>query len=237
MLEHAGHAPPYPPRSIFAAIRCAENIARRWMWEHQERGPEHRRVSFPGEVSMPVEMMPLTTWLGTREYAGVWLHGSGRRYSDREAFGFLGDGRTALLSEAMRIYGRGSRMTRTGAWSASWYRDRFVHWAINLIHFRTQSQAEIVLELSGVNQANSWCGLAGCPYPYVTLFQVAAVPFARLDHDVGRETCGWSREMYHNVRPRWGAFLASRPEPVRLNRDGDDVEEERNGIDEEERSY
>lgn len=175
---------------------------------------------------MPLEMMPLAIWLGTREYAGVWLHGAGRRYSDREMFGFLGDGRTALISEAMNIYGNESRTRRTRAWNAAWYRNYFTHWAISLIHFKTRSREEIELRRSGEGQQNAWCGLAGCPYPYVTVSQVAVVPYARLDHDVGKEVCGWSTDVHHDLRPRWGAYVVNRPEPTNLNRDGEEVVED-----------
>jgi len=50
----------------------ADNIARHWIWEHCKHTPG---VNFPGDTAFPQSLMLVTLWLGTREFAGVWLHG------------------------------------------------------------------------------------------------------------------------------------------------------------------
>lgn len=171
-------------------------------------------------------MMPTALWLGTREYSGVWLHGGERgRFSEREVFGFLGDGRMAVLSEATRRYGSehdGSRVL-----SPPWYRDRFVHWAIGFIHFWSRYRGDFVLERSRPGQGDVWCGVEGCPSPYVTIVQVAPVAFHRLDPSVGRESSEANGELSRAIRPHWGAFLTGeRMAARRQNRDGGGTEEE-----------
>ena len=75
--------------------------------------------------------VPVAIWLGTREFAGVWTHGSRPRFGTDEIFGFLGDGRLAVLADAMAVYGLGP--SRGVAWSPGWCRDNFVHWALNYV--------------------------------------------------------------------------------------------------------
>ena len=97
-------------------------------------------------------------------------------------YGFLGGGRVALLSEATSVDGGGLRVTRaTGAWSAAWYREHFTHWVIHIVHFSSRTRAAFVPERSRSGQRSE-----GCPYPYVTLYQV--VSYARLDQDTSLET-------------------------------------------------
>jgi hypothetical protein len=69
--------------------------------------------------------------------------------------------------------------------SVAWRRNGFVHWAISLMHFWSRHQGAFVLVRSRWGQETSWWGFEGCPYPYVTITQVA---FDRLDQSVGRET-------------------------------------------------
>ena len=73
LLEKAGGPPLNSPRNRGATMRCAEKIARRWIWEHVERSKEDERVSFPGDLAIPQSLMPVARWLATREYAGIWL--------------------------------------------------------------------------------------------------------------------------------------------------------------------
>jgi hypothetical protein len=51
-------------------LRCARNIAHWWLVEHFERQRGDDRISFPGEVAMQRDLMPLAVWLGVREYGG-----------------------------------------------------------------------------------------------------------------------------------------------------------------------
>jgi hypothetical protein len=71
-------------------IRCAENIARWWMFKHNERPQGEGKVSFPGEVLMPQGLVPIALWLAAREYAGIWRHGGGdSTCRELEIFGVL----------------------------------------------------------------------------------------------------------------------------------------------------
>ena len=229
LLEKAGSPPLTTQRRIRTALRCAENIARRWIWEHHERGAFDSGVSFPGDSSLHQSMMPAAIWLGTREYAGVWLHGGERgRFAEREVFGFLGDGRMSVLSEAMRLYGR--EMGAGTVLSAPWYRNYFMHWAINFMHFWSRYRGELVLTRSRPGQDMLWCEVVGCPYPYVTITQVAAIARQRLDPNVGREVREPVGDLGRSIRPQWGAYLTGERVAARnLNRDGDEivVEEDR----------
>ena len=58
LLEKAGIPLLRGPRGIGAAIRCSENIARWWIWEHQEREQTSRGVCFPGDTSFTECMLP-----------------------------------------------------------------------------------------------------------------------------------------------------------------------------------
>jgi len=78
--------------------------------------------------------MPTAIWLGVREYGGIWLHGGGGGcYDEWEVFGFLGDGRLVVLSEAAGVFWGGSYTGRV--FGAFWYCNCFMHWAINLVCF------------------------------------------------------------------------------------------------------
>ena len=69
------------------AMRCAHNIARWWMVEFHERVKRNPRISYPGEVVMPIAL-----WLGVREYRGIWRAGGrDKDFADREQVGYLGD--------------------------------------------------------------------------------------------------------------------------------------------------
>jgi hypothetical protein len=92
LLEKAEIPPALAHQKILPVMRCAENIARWWMREHREQRVRDVRVSFPGDVSLPQALMPSAIWLGTREYAGIWLHSKGGgRYQDGEVMGSFGE--------------------------------------------------------------------------------------------------------------------------------------------------
>ena len=76
MAEKTGLDPALTRHWDRDVLRCAENIARWWMVEHKERPREEGRVRFPGVVTIPQGLLPADLWLGTREYAGIWRHGS-----------------------------------------------------------------------------------------------------------------------------------------------------------------
>ena len=155
------------PRHYQAAVRCTDNIAQHWMWEHREYVPG---VLFPGDTAFPQSLMPVAIWLGTREFAGVWTHGSRPRFGTDEIFGFLGDGQLVVLADAMAIYGL--EPSPGVAWSPGWYRDNFVHWALHYVRLPSSTINSIVWERSRPSQELTWCGVADCPYPYVTVGSV-----------------------------------------------------------------
>ena len=63
VLEKAGVAVPRSSQGLGPVIRCAENIVRWWIWEHQERDLI--------DTVMPPCLIPTALWLGLREYAGI----------------------------------------------------------------------------------------------------------------------------------------------------------------------
>jgi hypothetical protein len=92
LLEKAGVTPSEAHEYILPVVRCVENIGHWWMAEHYECLATSRRVSFPGDMAMPQSLMPVAIWLGTREYAGIWVHGEGAGWFwEQETLGFLGD--------------------------------------------------------------------------------------------------------------------------------------------------
>ena len=203
MLEKAGCSPLRSRCSFRAILRCAGNIARRWIWEHHERWPSDRGMSFPGDSSLHQAMMPTARRVGEHKYFGVWLHGGELGpFMERE---FLGDDRMATLSEAARAYG--SEHDGGRAPSPPWYRSNFVHWAITFIHFWSRFRGDFVLERSQPGEDTAWCGVEGCPYPYVTAFQVAPVPFRRLDPNAARETRETEGNLRRSTRPHWSTFI------------------------------
>ena len=163
MVEKASLDPTLTCRWDRVVLRCAENIARWWMVEHKERPQEEGRVSFPGKVAMPQGLPPAALWLGTREYAGIWRHGSGEgRFRDLEIFGALGDGRTTALFDALAVYG--TRVDYEPTWRLLWYRDNFVDWAAEILR---RPNLPILARHNPDDRVN-WCGLQSCPYPYAS---------------------------------------------------------------------
>lgn len=205
LLEHAGAPSLSTHRSIRAAIRCAENIARRWLWEHQEREESARGVNFPGDTAFPSNLMPAAIWLGTREYAGVWLHGgTGTRYGDRETFGMLGDSRLVTLGEAMRIFG--INLEEGVVWRPHWYWDHFEHWTVNFTRYVRDARPTLEMENTRPWQEMSWLGLVGCPYPYVTA-SWDRVTLEFLDNPSVERVSRSQTPVARSLRPRWGAYL------------------------------
>ena len=103
------------------AMRCARNIVRWWMVEFHERAPGNRQLSYPGEVTMPRELMPIALWLGVREYRGIWrAEGGGGEFDESERLGLIGDNRMVAVSDVLSVYGfiarttHGHTKTRTG---------------------------------------------------------------------------------------------------------------------------
>jgi len=129
-------------------------------------------------------------------------------YDEWEVFGFLGDGRLAVLSEAARVFWGGSYTGRV--FRAFWYCNRFMHWAINLVHFWSWNRVEFMMEQSRQGQETMWCGLEGCPYPYVTMSQVGMTAYEHLDQSMARESRVAEIEIRCDIRPQWGVFLTDR---------------------------
>ena len=150
--------------------------------------------------------MPVALWLGVREFAGVWINESRPRIGRDEVFSFLGDARLAVLADAMTIYGL--EPSRGVAWSPGWYRDNFVHWALQYVRLPAATIESIVFTDSRrtPTQELSWCGVAGCPYPYVTVGAVRLSSPSNIDPNATRE----SRSPEINprtIRPQWGAYV------------------------------
>jgi len=62
----------------------------------------------------------------------------------------------------------------------------------------------------------------GCLYLYVTITQVAAIAYSRLDQGVARESREAGPVLSRSIRPQWGAYLYEERVVERsVNRDGD----------------
>ena len=182
-------------------LRCARNIARWWWIEHFERVEGNNQISFPGETAMPRGLSPLALWLGIREYGGIWRHGGGEgRFEDNERLGAIGDGRLSALSDTFSVYGGGT--TVWGAMRPVWYRDQFVEWADEISRLWVLP----VLDRHNPILQRNWCGLIGCPYPYVTeriLAPTHGSPGVQVIAENPLPTHVYDRLLY----PRWGAHL------------------------------
>ena len=144
-------------------LRCAQNIARWWLVEHGERERGSDSISYPGEVAMQQGLMPITLWLGVREYGGIWRHGGGDgQYEGQEWLGFLGDNRMMALSDAMTVY---SINHAAGlVLQPTWYCDCFVEWAEEIAGMLVMP--DVTNHMSIIR--SNWCGRSGCLYPFIT---------------------------------------------------------------------
>jgi len=182
-------------------LRCAQNIARWWLVEYNKCEVGNNRISFLGEVSMHCGLMPVALWLGVSEYGGVWRHSGGKsQYRDEEQLGGIGDNCMSALSDALSVYGLS---TASGSvLRPAWYRDRFVEWAEEMANMM------VLPNLRNHNSVlrTSWCGLVGCPYPYVTeriLVPIPTIPGPQ----IVKEDPSLGHVYKHMLYPRWGASL------------------------------
>ena len=145
-----------------AMLKCARNIARWWLVESLNRVENDDRVSYPGEIAMKRGLMPIALWLGVREYGGIWEYGGDEGgFGKNEFQGFMGDGRMSAVADALTVYGlnpAGSTIR------PPWYRDKFVEWAEEIARLAVLPD----LKKHSPFRHQDWCGLRGCPYPYVT---------------------------------------------------------------------
>ena len=134
MLEKAGVPMHIVHNNVLPAIQCAENIALWWLWEHQELRSTDCGLRFPGDTTFPQCLIPVAIWLGTREYAGVWLHGGADGLFDsKETFAILGNSRMSSIHAAMAVFYQG--LQTQGVWWPQWYQDNFKHCVIMLVEF------------------------------------------------------------------------------------------------------
>jgi len=182
-------------------LRCALNIARWWLVEFHERRQGSSRTSFPGEVAVPCGLMPLAMWLGVWEYGGIWRHGGGsEHYSDTEHLGGVGDNRMTALSDVLLVYGF-SAMAGT-VLRPVWYHDHFVEWAEQIAQFSVLPD----IHVHHSAYCGAWCGMAGCPYPYVTRRIIGlsvTSPGTTIIREDSRPDHVYERMLY----PQWGAEL------------------------------
>jgi hypothetical protein len=208
LLEKAEIPPALAHQKILLVMRCAENIARWWMREHRERHAHDVRVSFPGDVSLPQALMPLAIWLGTREYAGIWLHSEGGGcYQDGEVMGSFGESKLKAVYESIAVYSGAFQAQHV--WCPPWYRNRFVEWALEVAAVQATIDEFIMVSRSQPGQELDWCRIAGCPYPYVTERVEVRQEGDELVREVVKESRGHIRHYAHRIYPRWGAYLLS----------------------------
>ena len=229
MLEKAGATVPRTTQGIRPVIKCAENIVRWWLWEHRERGPTDT-VTFPGETALPQCLMPVALWLGVREYSGIWQLGGGigrgdvlGRFETGEVMGHLADGRGEAFRAALWEFRRGYREEVVHV--PIWYEDAFVHWAVRMLTIWEGTPHANRLLLSRPEQWSSWCGLAGCPYPYVTTANFDMDGAIAAPDDVFVISRQPVQGNYRFINPRWGAFVVDRSLAARGGRDenGDEI--------------
>ena len=179
-----------------AMLKCARNIARWWLFESHERVKTDDRISYPGEIAMQRGLMPIALWLGTREYGGIWRHGGAETFEAQEVMGTLGDGRMSALSDALSVYGVHSAGSTL---RPPWYRDKFVEWAEEIANLAVLPDLTKHTTLSRAN----WCGLRGCPYPYVTE-QILAPRAEHPGRLVLKERIYPAHVYERMLYPRWG---------------------------------
>jgi hypothetical protein len=168
LLEKVGVTPSEAHEHILLVVCCAENIGRWWMAEHYKCPATSRRVSFPGDTAMPQSLMLVAIWLGTQEYAGIWVQGEGAGwFRERETLGFLGDSQMSALNSSMAIFG--APLQTQCVWCPTWYRSNFIAWAEEVVRVHGRTERPFNLAWSRPGQGVAWCGVLGCPYPYITV--------------------------------------------------------------------
>lgn len=201
-----------------AKLRCARNIARWWLFERRERVKGDDTISTPGEIAMPRGLMPIALWLAIREYGGIWRHGGGEgKFSEVEFFGSLGESRMPSVVDALTVYGLNVAADTT--LRPPWYRDRFVEWGEEIANLAVLPD----LKRHSSLLRRDWCGLRGCPYPYVTERVIAPtrkVPGRQIFKERVFPAYVYERMLY----PRWG--------PTRRDANEAQVEEEEEEEDE-----
>ena len=115
--------------------------------------------------------MPPALWLGVREYGGILHHGGGKeRFEARERLGAIGESHLSALSNTLSVYGAGAM--DWGVLRPAWYRGQFLEWAEEIARLWVL----LVLDRHNPIRRRDWCGLVGCPYPYVTDQILAPTP-------------------------------------------------------------
>src|SRR5258706_7851576 len=182
-------------------LQCALNIARWWLVEYNKQVQGNNQVRFPGEVTMLCGLMPVVMWLGVWEYGGVWRDGGDEGcYVDTECLRGIGDGRMTMLSDALLVYGFNAVVGPV--LRLVWYHDKFIEWADEIAHLSV---------LPNIQQHNSvlcaaWCGLVGCPYPYV-IERILVPGKLVLGPQIFKEHSMPMHVYKRMLYPRWGAGL------------------------------
>ena len=64
------------------------------------------RISYPSKIMMKCGLMPVTLWLGVREYSSIWEYGGNERgFEKKEYMGFVGNGCLTVIADALMVYG------------------------------------------------------------------------------------------------------------------------------------
>jgi hypothetical protein len=88
-------------------------------------------------------------------------------------------------------------------WCPTWYCSNFIAWAEEVVHVHGQTERPFNLVWSRLGQGVAWCGVLGCPYPYITVGSGSTL----LLLESNRELCELARGEYRGFNPRWGAYL------------------------------
>ena len=122
--------------------------------------------------------------------------------------GDVGDLRGAVFMSAMDTFQRGYREEVVRV--PIWYHDEFMHWAWRVMSGWVRSPTPIQPLLSRPDQSWSWCGIAGCPYPYVTTGSFSSDSARRAPVETPVVSRSPISGNYRTMRPRWGAFIVDR---------------------------
>jgi hypothetical protein len=192
-----------------------QNIACWWFLEHIEHPKNKPDLSFPGEVAMPQGLMLATLWLGMHEYGGIWWHRSSNMpFAITEELGFLGDVHMMAIHKVLKSYCKGEMEWKELTWCLPWYHTEFDDWVEEVVAVEKDNRP-FKLETHHLGQEN-WCGVRGCPYPYVPDIKVFVLDPRVMHRGIVNdkkmvmtymESCMPNFPGLQQIYPRWGAYL------------------------------